>query len=184
MLDLDETLVHCCQNNETPDVILPLVGDPSLKVKLKIRPFAKEFLMRMKEHFEIIVFTASTNLYAETVVRELDPDNKYISYLLDRPFCLETKSGYYIKDLRILKNRDLKNMIIVDNLVHSFGFQIDNGIPILDWRGDKNDQELKYMMNYLLEAKTYDDMRVYNRERLNLTELSLYKVGEVRQQEH
>lgn len=89
---------------------------------IKIRPFAKEFLKKMKQHYEIIVFTASTSPYAEAIVKELDPEKKLISYVLDRAFCLETKNGFYIKDLRILKNRDLRNMIIVDNLVHSFGF--------------------------------------------------------------
>lgn len=132
----------------------------------------------MRDHFEIIVFTASISPYAEAVVKELDPESKYISYVLDRSYCLETKNRYHIKDLRIIKNRDLKNMIIVDNLVHSFGFQIDNGVPILDWRGDRSDQELKYLMKYLLEAKKYDDVREFNKERLRLTELANYTLEE------
>jgi CTD small phosphatase-like protein 2 len=55
---------------------------------------------------------------------------------------METHNGFRIKDLRIIKNRDLKNVILVDNLVHSFGFQIDNGIPILDFTNNKDDREL------------------------------------------
>ena len=143
---------------------------------IKIRPFAREFLKKMKEHFEVLVFTASCSLYAETVVRELDPEKKYISYILDRSFCLETKNGFFIKDLRILKNRDLKNMLIVDNLVHSFGFQVDNGVPILEWTGNKNDQELQHIADYLIEAKKYDDVREYNREKLRLAEFSEAKI--------
>jgi CTD small phosphatase-like protein 2 len=138
---------------------------------IKIRPFAREFLQKMKEHFEIMVFTASMSSYAEAIVKELDPEKKYISYIFDRSFCLETKNGFYIKDLRIIKNRELKNMVIVDNLVHSFGFQVENGIPIIEWTGNKADVELKYLMNYLLEAKTYDDMRDYNKQKLRLVEL-------------
>ena len=52
---------------------------------------------------------------------------------------METKNGFFIKDLRIIKNRELKNMILVDNLSHSFGFQLDNGIPILEWHNDPKD---------------------------------------------
>jgi CTD small phosphatase-like protein 2 len=65
---------------------------------------------------------------------------------------METKNGFFIKDLRIIKDKKFKDMIIVDNLTHSFGFQIDNGVPILEWHNDPKDQELKYLVNYLIEA--------------------------------
>lgn len=52
---------------------------------------------------------------------------------------METKNGFYIKDLRIIAERDLKDIVLVDNLSHSFGFQIDNGIPILEWHDNKDD---------------------------------------------
>jgi CTD small phosphatase-like protein 2 len=31
---------------------------------------------------------------------------------------------------------------MVDNLVHSFGLQLENGIPILEFLNNKNDKEL------------------------------------------
>ena len=34
-------------------------------------------------------------------------------------------------------------MVIIDNLVHSFGLQITNGIPILEFTDNKEDKELK-----------------------------------------
>jgi len=82
----------------------------------------------------------------------LDPEGKYINGILNRSNCMETKNGFFIKDLRIVKNKDLKQMVLVDNLAHSFGFQIDNGIPILEWHNDKTDTELKNLMPYLIEA--------------------------------
>lgn len=142
---------------------------------IKIRPYALEFLKKMRKFYEIIVFTASTTTYAKTIINELDPEAKLVSYILDRGFCLETKNGFFIKDLRIIKNRDLKNIIIVDNLVHSFGFQIENGVPILEWTGDKRDEELKNLCNYLTLAKDYDDLRVFNREKLGLIEFANLK---------
>lgn len=33
--------------------------------------------------------------------------------------------------------------MIIDNLVHSFGLQLDNGIPILEFVDNKNDKEFK-----------------------------------------
>lgn len=36
-------------------------------------------------------------------------------------------------------------MLIVDNLVHSFAFQLDNGVPILEFTANKKDRELYYL---------------------------------------
>ena len=80
--------------------------------------------------------------------------------------------GIYIKDLQIIKNREIKNMVIVDNNAHAFALNLDNGIPILEWKDDKNDKELKYLLNYLLELAVCDDVRTFNRKVLKLEEFS------------
>lgn len=36
----------------------------------------------------------------------------------------------YVKDLRIIKDRNLKDVVLVDNSTVSFAFNLDNGIPI------------------------------------------------------
>jgi CTD small phosphatase-like protein 2 len=35
---------------------------------------------------------------------------------------METEEGVFIKDLRIIKNRNLNDLVIVDNAVYSFGY--------------------------------------------------------------
>lgn len=40
-------------------------------------------------------------------------------------------------------------MLIVDNCVGSFGNQLSNGIPILPFRGDKNDRELVHLAQHI-----------------------------------
>jgi CTD small phosphatase-like protein 2 len=48
-------------------------------------------------------------------------------------------------------------MLIVDNLVHSFAFQLDNGVPILEFLANKKDRELYYLGEKLsLLAKSQD----------------------------
>jgi CTD small phosphatase-like protein 2 len=101
----------------------------------------------------------------------LDPNKKYISGMMTRSNCMETKNGFFIKDLRLIQNKELKDMLFIDNLVHSFGFQIENGVPILEWFDDSNDCELKELMDYLIEATNYDDLREYNVKKLKLDEL-------------
>ena len=92
---------------------------------------------------------------------------------------MNTKNGFIVKDLRIFQNRELKDMIIVDNLSHSFSFQIDNGIPLLEWQSDRNDNELRYLYKYLKKAHLYNDVRDLNREFLKLNELGELKIEEL-----
>lgn len=50
--------------------------------------------------------------------------------------------NHFIKDLRIIKNRDLKHLLIVDNTILAFSNQLDNGIHIPTFFGSKSDKAL------------------------------------------
>jgi CTD small phosphatase-like protein 2 len=51
----------------------------------------------------------------------------------------------YVKDLRVISNRSLKNMVLVDNAAYSYIFQLDNGIPIIPFYDSKADNELRVL---------------------------------------
>jgi CTD small phosphatase-like protein 2 len=85
----------------------------------------------MSNHYNVYVFTAGTLDYADPIIAYLNQKKKTIQGFLHRKNCMETQNGFFIKDLRIIQNRDLKDIIMVDNLAHSFGLQVTNGIPIL-----------------------------------------------------
>ena len=124
----------------------------------------------MQKYFEIIIFTAGVKQYADVIIDQIDPNKQYINYILSREYCLEVDTNY-VKDLRILKNRKIENMIIIDNWVHSFENQIDNGIQILEWEGDMNDKELIYIQNYLIEISRCENITEFNGNTLKLREL-------------
>jgi len=52
----------------------------------------------------------------------LDPERNIISDRLFRDNCIQTGEGVNIKDLRIIENRRLEDLFIVDNSVYCFGF--------------------------------------------------------------
>jgi CTD small phosphatase-like protein 2 len=81
---------------------------------------------------------------------------------------METVSGFFIKDLRIITNRTLKDIVMVDNLVHSFGLQLTNGIPILDFTNNKEDRELESLEKMLIELSFEEDVRDYLADKLKL----------------
>lgn len=145
-----------------------------------MRPFCREFLKKISQYYEIIIFTAATATYAQAIVNFLDPYGQYINGILTRINCLMTKNGLFIKDLRIVKNREMKNMILVDNLSHSFGLQIENGIPIVEFQNNKKDRELKYLYDHLMEGLYVDDVRIFNRKKLKLNYLSSLSIEDLK----
>ena len=103
---------------------------------------------------------------------------------LYRQHCVETQYGL-IKDLRIIGNRDLRDMILIDNSALSFAFNVNNGIPILPFFDDVQDEELKHLNYYLncLRDSKVDDVRVHNDEAFGLLRLQ-QPGGEGRHAEH
>lgn len=81
-----------------------------------------DILKELSKFCEIIVFTASHECYANPVINYLDPENNLIDYVLYRDQCVISEEGVHIKDLRVIGNRDIKDIIIVDNAVYSFGY--------------------------------------------------------------
>ena len=64
----------------------------------------------------------------------------------------------YVKDLRVI-NRDLKDMVLVDNAAYSYAYQLDNGIPIFPYYHGQVDFELKILEEYLMKMLFVKDVR-------------------------
>lgn len=67
-IDLDETLVHSSFSgfSRDPDLSLELdVGGFPQTVSVLIRPYAVDFIERLSEFYEIVIFTASIAHYAK-----------------------------------------------------------------------------------------------------------------------
>eukprot|EP00347_Sterkiella_histriomuscorum_P021086 403335311 len=177
IFDLDETLVHCVEDivNSKADRLIK-VQFPNGEVAtagINIRPYALECLRRASQLFQIVVFTASHKSYADVVLDILDPKHEIFDMRLYRESCVRTQDGVYVKDLRIFEHcRSLSDLVLVDNAVYSFGYQLENGIPIIPFYEDKEDEELLHLSQYLeCLAKNGGDVRDHNRKAFQLREL-------------
>ena len=120
-------------------------------VGIFIRPGVKNFLAEISKYFEVGIFTAASKDYADSVINYLDPENKYIKLRLYRNNCINVGGLLKIKDLRLIKNINLKNIILIDNSIYSFASQLSNGIFINSFYCDKEDNELQNVFRYLID---------------------------------
>jgi len=171
ILDLDETLVHCTVDPvSNADLVFPVVfHGAEYQVHVRLRPHLFDFLEAVYEEFEVVVFTASQQVYADELLNRIDPDKKYIKHRMFRESCLAVE-GNYLKDLHVC-GRDLTKTVLVDNSPHAFGYQVDNGIPIESWFDDPNDTELLKLAAFVKTLHGEKDVRHVVRERFQTYKL-------------
>ena len=161
VLDLDETLIHSnfFNLNSKCDISLDLnIDNKKMKVNVLKRPGVEEFLDKMSNLYEIVIFTASLPQYAIPLIDQLDK-KKICNFRLFREHCSFMNNGF-TKDLKKL-NREMNDIIIVDNNPNSYNLNIDNGFPIKTWLDDVNDRELIKIIPYLEFLSNVNDVRNY-----------------------
>ena len=144
VVDLDETLVHYMEEEN--------------RAFVQVRPYSDYFLTEMGKYFEIVIFTAAAEDYADLVLNELDKNN-CINYKLYRKHT-DQINGIFIKDLSKL-GRDINKVIIIDNNKDNFSLQPENGLHICSFIGDQNDDELYSLSEDLMKIvnSKKDDIR-------------------------
>ena len=196
ILDMDETLIHAKFHQETYEELeqaglgfvapeeegdcaqfnIVLGQDPSaeghfIRLNVKVRQHMEEVLQYLSTLYEIVVFTAGEKDYADQILNFIDENRTVIKHRLYRQHCVKAARRVYIKDLRIIADRKLEDIVIVDNSFVSFAFQMSNGIPIKSFTGEKNDTELMFMVSYLEEIYSQKDVRGHIAKTFRLEEI-------------
>lgn len=145
VLDLDETLIHNVE-----------YGNDSYFL---VRPGCVQFIEQMAKHYEIVIFTAALQEYADQVIDQIDI-GKNIKYRLYRQHTSQN-GPFLVKDLSLL-GRDIQKTIIIDNISDNFILQPENGIFISTWYDDMNDRFLDEITPLLKEVaeKKVSDVRI------------------------
>ena len=124
ILDLDETLVHFKVNpqNESEGV-------------LRVRPGIIEFLDSIDKYYELIIFTAATQEYADLLIDAVEENKIYFEHRLYRQHTVIIDNDF-VKDLSRV-GRPLDKIAIVDNMPQNFRLQKENGINIKAFWGEE-----------------------------------------------
>lgn len=175
ILDLDETLIHSMSKGgrgmssghmvevRLATTYVGVGGQASIGPQHPIlyyvhkRPHCDEFLRRVSKWFNLVVFTASVQEYADPVIDWLEVDRKYFSARYYRQHCT-FRHGAFIKDLSSVEP-DLSKVMILDNSPLSYMFHQDNAIPIQGWISDPTDNDLMYLIPFLEGLQYVSDVR-------------------------
>ncbi|XP_066564627.1 carboxy-terminal domain RNA polymerase II polypeptide A small phosphatase 2 isoform X2 [Amia ocellicauda] len=157
VIDLDETLVHSSfKPINNADFVVPVeIEGTTHQVYVLKRPHVDEFLRRMGELFECILFTASLAKYADPVTDLLDQEGVFRARLF-RESCV-FHQGCYVKDLSRL-GRQLSKTLILDNSPASYIFHPENAVPVVSWFDDLEDAELLHLIPVFEELSRAEDV--------------------------
>ena len=151
VLDLDETLVYYQRdinffNNDY---------NINKNASLILRPGLLEFLNKMKPLYELVLFSFGTKDYVDYILSFIEKKGKIFEYVLYRQHATYEK-GDYVKNLFLL-GRDLKRIIIVDDIPHVFKLQKSNGICIKPFFGDViSDRNTLKILGKILEKIRFE----------------------------
>ena len=145
VLDLEETLININQDGIC-----------------NFRPGLFSFLNAVKPFYELISFTNESKYSSDSLIKQIEVKNKYFDYNLYREH-LTFNGKEFIKDITKL-GRDIKKIIIVDNISNNFKLNPENGIQIAPYFGESsgNDTvlfELKKIL-ILIYKSGYEDIRI------------------------
>ena len=179
ILDLDETLIHAdldytYEGKIKYDTVLYFDSDEenNIPIPLIIRPEMYQFLNYASKEFDLVIFTASDQQYADTIINYIEKDKKYFKMRLYRNNCIFIEPGLYIKDLRIFSDyKKMEDIIILDNSLFSFANQLNNGILITSFFDDKTDTFLSNVKDYLDYIKNEKDIRELNMQSFRFEEI-------------
>ncbi|EKG21854.1 NLI interacting factor [Macrophomina phaseolina MS6] len=135
ILDLDETLIHSMAKggryttghmvevklNQAMGSGNQVIG-PQIPILYYVhkRPHCDDFLRKVSKWYNLIIFTASVQEYADPVIDWLELERKYFAGRYYRQHCT-FRNGAYIKDLSQVEP-DLSKVMIVDNSPMSYIF--------------------------------------------------------------
>lgn len=182
VLDLDETLIHSLSHSTAGfsqgHMVEVKLGNNSFATLYNVlkRPYCDKFLETVSQWYNLVVFTASVQEYADPMIDWLEKDRKYFCQRFYRQHCkfytnnsnnsnnttdrssVIGDSYGYVKDIAIVES-DLSKVLIIDNSAVSYLNHESNAIGIEGWINDPSDTSLLALIPVLSALRFATDVR-------------------------
>ncbi|XP_016986322.1 CTD nuclear envelope phosphatase 1 [Drosophila rhopaloa] len=182
VLDLDETLVHSCYSDAEhresgncaqlpagarPDYLLSVSIDGLEPISFQVykRPHVDVFLDFVSKWYDLVIYTASLEVYAAQVVDLLDAGRGMMPRRFYRQHC-RASTSLVTKDLTLV-SPDMSGTFIIDNSPYAYRDFPDNAVPIKTFIYDPDDTELLKLLPFLDALRFTKDVRSILGRRVN-----------------
>lgn len=88
LLDIDETMIHCIDDRDPPSmrgqIALTVHSEVPIDIQINMRPGLLEHLHELSQSYQLVSFTASDQVYADTILDYIERDGEIFSARLYR----------------------------------------------------------------------------------------------------
>ena len=157
VLDMDGTLVYASKvrkldaphSIKSDKLIIDIIGEKRSNIYVYPRPHLEEFLSKVGEHFNLVLFTATEQYIADLIIDHVDTW-RVIQHRYAKNYCNNIE-GSATKDLKRLFPGGLSDVIMIEDAPGTC-LQVDNAIRIKRWEADsEKDTTLIDVADFLIE---------------------------------
>lgn len=161
VLDLDETLIFATREAPHPGFNFKTLG-----YWVYLRPGLEQFLVEMNQHFQLAIWSSSTQEYLQPMVERIQPAGVPLAFVWGRERCSKVRDfarDDYVYEKRLSKLKPLgyalEKVIIVDNSPEKVAKNYGNAVYIPSFESQENDNYLPRLSRLLISYKEVPDIR-------------------------
>ena len=104
-----------------------------------IRPGLISFLVGIKPYYEIVAYSKLSKEFSNLIISQIERNRDLFDYNLYREHCVLI-GNKFVKDISLI-GRDIKKIIMIDDVPKNLESHIDNGILIKPYDGSEEDED-------------------------------------------
>lgn len=161
VLDIDEVLVYAADRPLDPNFDFQVFLFYIIK-----RPFLNEFIESVFNWFNVAIWTAGSDDYAQVMAQRLIPKAADLKFIWSRKRCTpkhdyEIGDQYWVKDLKKVRRLGYnpERVLVIEDERRTMQRSFGNLILVRSFQGDKKDNELQLLIKYLDWIRDQENVR-------------------------